>query len=262
MADSTLFIAPKELGEEVILMADIFPTGCVIPYNIMFWLPIFCRWNGTRNAFKVFPEESWSDLTVVVIGCGPVAQCAIVSAMEYKPAKLYAVDSVPDRLERAKSLGAIPLNFKTDDVKAEIMKVTDGRGADAVIEVVGHADALRMAFDIVRVAGRISAIGMSFVEIKLYLEDPNLSGLHTEHLPIHGNEAYNKNLNIQFGRCPVGSVFNEALPVLIRNKEKFKGFVDVILLKIDESYAPALDDFEKNKVNKVVFKPHGMNPIL
>jgi threonine dehydrogenase-like Zn-dependent dehydrogenase len=98
-------------------------------------------------------------MVVVVVGCGPVALCAIVSAMEYKPAKLFAVDSVPDRLKRAEALGAIPLNFKTDDVKAEVLKVTDGRGADAVIEVVGHTDALEMAFDIVRVAGKISVIG-------------------------------------------------------------------------------------------------------
>jgi threonine dehydrogenase-like Zn-dependent dehydrogenase len=89
-----------------------------------------------------------------------------------------------------------------------------------------------------------------------------LKGLHTEHLPIHGNAAYNKNLNIQFGRCPVGSVFPEALEVLLRNKAKFKGFVDALIPKIDESFAPALADFEKNRVNKVVFKPHGMNPTL
>jgi threonine dehydrogenase-like Zn-dependent dehydrogenase len=119
------------------------------------------RFNGARNAFTPFPKESWNDMVVVVVGCGPVALCAIVSAMEYKPAKLFAVDSVPDRLKRAEALGAIPLNFKTDDVKAEVLKVTGGRGADAVIEVVGHTDALEMAFDIVRVAGKISVIGES-----------------------------------------------------------------------------------------------------
>lgn len=110
-------------------------------------------------------------MVVVVVGCGPVALCAIVSAMEYKPAKLFAVDSVPDRLKRAEALGAIPLNFKTDNVKEEVLKVTDGRGADAVIEVVGHTDALEMAFDIVRVAGKISVIG----QLNLSLESPFLT---------------------------------------------------------------------------------------
>lgn len=58
------------------------------------------------------------------------------------------------------------------------------------------------------------------------------------------------------------NVFLESLDALMRNKDKFKGFVDVIIPKIDESYAKALDDFEKNKSNKVVFKPHGLNPTL
>ena len=114
-------------------------------------------------------------MVVVVVGCGPVALCAIVSAMEYKPKKLFAVDSVPDRLKRAEAMGAHPLNFKTDDVKAEVLKVTDGRGADAVIEVVGHTDALEMAFDIVRVAGKISVIG----ELYLSLDSPSSTCIPT-----------------------------------------------------------------------------------
>jgi threonine dehydrogenase-like Zn-dependent dehydrogenase len=204
-------------------------------------------------------------MVVVVIGCGPVALCSIVSALEYKPAKLYAVDSVPDRLKRAEALGAIPLNFKTDDVKAEILKATEGRGADAVIEVVGHADALRTAFDILRFAGKISVIGLSSLLPSLLtnLQKANTAlGLHTQDLPFNGNEAYNKNLHIQFGRCPVRSVFDDALEALVRNKEKFEGFVDVILPKIDERALSSLTDFEKNKVNKVVFKPNGMEPAL
>lgn len=118
-----------------------------------------CRFNGARNAFSPFPKEMWNQMTVVVIGCGPVALCSIVSALEYKPTKLWAVDSVPERLEHAKKMGATPLNFKQMDVKAEIMKATNGVGVDAVIEVVGHADALKTAFDIVRHGGKISVIG-------------------------------------------------------------------------------------------------------
>lgn len=85
--------------------------------------------------------------------------CALVCALEYRPAQIIAVDSVSERLERAKKLGAIPLNFKTQDVKAEVLKATDDAGADAVIEAVGHEDALRTAFEVVRAGGKISVIG-------------------------------------------------------------------------------------------------------
>ena len=103
-------------------------------------------------------------MVVVVIGCGPVALCAISTALEFKPARLYAVDSVPDRLNRAEKMGAIPLNFKEVDVKAEVLKATEGRGADAVVEVVGNRAALKTAYDIVREFGKISVIG-TFIQL-------------------------------------------------------------------------------------------------
>lgn len=58
------------------------------------------------------------------------------------------------------------------------------------IEVVGHSDALRMAFDNLRPWGRISSIGV-----------------HNGEIPWTGNEAYGKNLQIQMGRCPVRSMY-------------------------------------------------------
>jgi len=153
--------APREIDDHaLVLMADIFPTGFF----------------GARNAFSMLPPQlPPSEATVVVIGCGPVGLCAIVSALEYKPKYLFAVDGVPSRLELAKKLGAVPLNF--NDGKEEMIKrvkeVTDGRGADAVIEVVGLSPALRTAFDLLRPFGVISSIGV-----------------HNAEIPWNGAEAY------------------------------------------------------------------------
>lgn len=46
-----------------------------------------------------------------------------------------------------------------------IKEVTDGRGADVVIEVVGLSPALRTAFDLVRPWGIISSIGVHNAEV-------------------------------------------------------------------------------------------------
>jgi threonine dehydrogenase-like Zn-dependent dehydrogenase len=100
-------------------------------------------------------------MTIVVIGCGPVALCAIICALEYKPARIFAVDSVADRLNTAKDLGCIPLNFKEVSVIDEIKKATDGNGAHAVIEVVGLSPALKTAYDIICPGGKISSVGKS-----------------------------------------------------------------------------------------------------
>lgn len=72
---------------------------------------------------------------------------------------VYAIDSVPDRLEQAAKLGAIPINLNDDPV-TKIKEATDGRGADVVMELVGHADAFMLAFDMIRPWGQISSIGV------------------------------------------------------------------------------------------------------
>ena len=41
-------------------------------------------------------------------------------------------------------------------------------------------------------------------------------------IPWTGDEAYGKNLKLQMGRCPVRSVAEEALKVLVKNQDKFR----------------------------------------
>lgn len=132
-------------------MADIFPTG----------------YFGATNAFKLLTPEQIAGSTAVVIGCGPVGLCAVIAAMAFKPKHLFAVDSVDSRLELAKTLGAEPLNFVKDKegMERRIKEVTDGRGADVVIEVVGLSPALKTAFDLIRPWGIISSIGVHNGEV-------------------------------------------------------------------------------------------------
>lgn len=152
-ADGTVVKAPSEIDDKaLILMADIFPTG----------------YFGARNAFHGLGMQDPTEATAVVIGCGPVGLCALVSALEYKPKHLFAVDSVDSRLEIARSLGAEPLNFKTDPegMIQRIKSVTEGRGADVVIEVVGLKPGLRTAYEVIRPFGFISSIGVHNSDVK------------------------------------------------------------------------------------------------
>jgi threonine dehydrogenase-like Zn-dependent dehydrogenase len=145
--------APEEINDKaLVLMADIFPTG------------FFAALNG----FKELTKEQIADSTVVLIGCGPVGLCALINAEEYKPKNLLAVDSVPSRLELAKSLGAEPWNFQTDreGLDKRVKELTDGRGADVVIEVVGLSPALKMGFELLRPWGTISSVGVHNAEVR------------------------------------------------------------------------------------------------
>jgi threonine dehydrogenase-like Zn-dependent dehydrogenase len=73
-------------------------------------------------------------------------------------------------------------------LRDRVKELTDGRGADVVIEVVGHSSALRMGFEMLRPWGIMSSVGV-----------------HNGEIPWTGNEAYGKNLRLQMGRCPVRS---------------------------------------------------------
>ncbi|RDW76944.1 hypothetical protein BP6252_04997 [Coleophoma cylindrospora] len=192
LADSTVMKAPPGIDEvQLCLMADIFPTG----------------YFAARNAFSGMDQEVIKQSTVVLIGCGPVGLCALVNALDFKPRHLIAVDGVDDRLKLAETLGAEPWNYLTssEGLDQRVRALTDGRGADIVIEVVGLTPALEMGFKLLRPWGRISSVGV-----------------HNGNIPWTGNQAYGKNLTIQMGRCPVRSIFPQALEKLKETQHLFK----------------------------------------
>jgi threonine dehydrogenase-like Zn-dependent dehydrogenase len=176
LADGTVMKAPAEIDDKaLVLMADIFPTGFF----------------GARNAFAMLAPQKPQDAVVVVIGCGPVGLCAIVAALDYQPKHVFAVDSIDSRLELAKSLGAEPLNFLRPGMHERIKEVTDGRGADAVIEVVGLSPALRTGFELLRPWGAISSIGVHNAEVSTSVsESPFRIMLIFRQIPWTGAEAY------------------------------------------------------------------------
>jgi 2-desacetyl-2-hydroxyethyl bacteriochlorophyllide A dehydrogenase len=98
--------------------------------------------------------------SVAVLGLGPVGLCAVQVAIAAGAAPVLAIDSVPQRLEMARSFGAVPVHL-TDESPREIAKVlTDGRGVDTAIDAVGHPDALDLAVRLARKAGTVVAIGV------------------------------------------------------------------------------------------------------
>jgi threonine dehydrogenase-like Zn-dependent dehydrogenase len=229
-ADATVVKAPPEINDQsLVLMADIFPTG----------------YFGAKNAFSRLSAGEIANGTVVVVGCGPVGLCAIIAALEYKPKHLFAVDSVDSRLEEARKLGAEPLNFVKDKegMFEKVKSVTEGRGADAVIEVVGLSPALRTAFDLLRPWGVISSIGVHNAEVGpqssllgnrgiSFADDPDrspgvaLRGISESALrcglAVSVLTSNSKNVRLQMGRCPVRSLFPEALALLAKSQDKLR----------------------------------------
>ncbi|KAG9235355.1 chaperonin 10-like protein [Amylocarpus encephaloides] len=222
LADATAVKAPDGIDEKkLVLMADIFPTG----------------YFAAANAFRGFDQDMIKQSVVVLIGCGPVGLCALINALEYGPRVVIAVDRVQSRLELARKLGAEAFNDQTDKagLEARVNELTNGRGADTIIEGVGHADALKTGFDLLRPWGSISSFGV-----------------HNEDLPWTGNQAYGKNLRIQMGRCPVRSIFPEALNML-KKKQHLLDFMTERIMPMSQAIE-GYDIFNKMQVQKVIFE--------
>ncbi|CAN5543076.1 alcohol dehydrogenase family protein [soil metagenome] len=177
LADSTLMKIPDGVSlEEGLLLGDIFSTG------------FFCAQQADIN-----PKGTYA-----VIGSGPVGLMTIIGARELGAERIYAIDTVPERLTMAKAFGAQVINAKEQSALEIIKEITEGRGADAVMEAVGSYSAVRLAMDLVRPGGIISSVGVCT----------------DEQLAFSPVEAYNKNLTYKIGRCPARFLMEQLIPVV------------------------------------------------
>lgn len=96
---------------------------------------------------------------VVVLGCGMVGLGAVVRSVQ-RGATVIAVDLSQEKLDIAKSLGAkYGINSMKDKILDKVMELTDGMGADVVIEAVGSPITYVSAIDAVSFTGRVVCIG-------------------------------------------------------------------------------------------------------
>ncbi|WP_193604785.1 alcohol dehydrogenase catalytic domain-containing protein [Nocardioides dongkuii] len=74
--------------------------------------------------------------TLLVLGAGPIGDMAARIAM-MRDQRVIVVDRVPERLARVTARGATALDLEDGEVAERVRDLTDGRGADAVIDAVG-----------------------------------------------------------------------------------------------------------------------------
>lgn len=101
---------------------------------------------------------------VVILGPGPMGllslQIAKISGAEKVIATGLDVDR--DRLKLARELGAdTTINVEKEDPVQAVKGLTDGLGADVVIEASGASAARKQAFDLVRRCGKVGLIGLA-----------------------------------------------------------------------------------------------------
>lgn len=193
---------PAELSDEqVLFLTDILPTA----------------YSGLRWA-DVQPGE-----TVAVWGCGPVGLMALKLARALGAGQVIGVDILPYRLDTARrTAGATTVDASERDPVDAIRELTNGRGADVVIEAVGmevdrnvlkklanvlhmqrgSITALERCFSAVRRGGRVSVLGVY--------------GTTYDNFPL--GQLFDKGLRVQAGQAPVHVYVDELLEMVRSGK--------------------------------------------
>ncbi|MEU6108826.1 S-(hydroxymethyl)mycothiol dehydrogenase [Streptomyces koyangensis] len=108
--------------------------------------------------------------SVAVIGCGGVGDAAIAGARLAGARRIIAVDIDDRKLEKARSVGAThTVNSREADPVEAIRELTDGFGADVVIEAVGRPETYRQAFYARDLAGTVVLVGVPTPEMNIEL---------------------------------------------------------------------------------------------
>jgi threonine dehydrogenase-like Zn-dependent dehydrogenase len=172
--------------------------------------------------------------TLLVLGLGPIGDMCTRVARHLGIDKIWAADSVPERLQRARSHGVETIGTtKQKEVVAAIRDATDGRGPDAVIDAVGmeaHGSPLASAAQkatslvpdsimekVMTVAGvdRMAALNTALEAVRRG-GTVSLSGVYggaTDPMPLM--RMFDKQLQLRMGQANVWRWVPDILPILV-----------------------------------------------
>ncbi|OBH77704.1 IMP dehydrogenase [Mycobacterium mantenii] len=176
VADGSLVALPdqpdKESLPDLLTLSDVMGTG---------WF--------AAEAAGVVPG-----MTVAVVGDGAVGLCAVLAAREKGAERIIAMSRHAPRQKLAREFGATDIvTERGDDGVAAIKDMTDGIGADAVLECVGTGQAMQQAIDSARPGAFVGFVGVP------------------HDVSINGEELFVKQVGLRGGPAPV----RQFLPSLI-----------------------------------------------
>jgi threonine dehydrogenase-like Zn-dependent dehydrogenase len=132
--------------EEVLMCPDIMSTG----------------FGGAENGAVRIGD------VVAVFAQGPIGLCATAGAKLRGASLIIGVDTVPERLARARLLGAdVTIDYQVEDPVAKILSLTDGRGVDVAIEALGTRATFEHCLRVLRPGGVLSSLGVYSGKLEL-----------------------------------------------------------------------------------------------
>jgi threonine dehydrogenase-like Zn-dependent dehydrogenase len=215
LADGTLVATPEAPDEamlpDLLTLSDVMGTG-----------------HHAAVSARVGPGS-----TVVVVGDGAVGLCAVLASRRLGAERIVAMSRHADRQALARELGATDVIAERGAEGAAMIKeLTDGAGADAVLECVGTKESMQQALDSLRPGGFVGYVGVP---------------AGGPELPI--GQMFGSNLNVAGGVAPVRTYLPELLAdVLSGDIAPGRVFDRTLpLAEVAEAYA-AMDERRSIKV--------------
>ena len=144
-----------------------FAEYVAVPQHILYRLPDRVSFEQAAMVEPVAVAAHAVSLTpvavgdaAVVVGAGMIGLCLVQVLRAAGCGRVVAVDVEADRLALARTLGADEaLDPRRDDVEAAVLRLTEGRGADAAFEAVGVAATVAAAIAAARRGGTVTLVG-------------------------------------------------------------------------------------------------------
>ncbi|MDO8543508.1 MAG: galactitol-1-phosphate 5-dehydrogenase [Opitutaceae bacterium] len=178
--------------------------------------------------------------TAVVVGSGMIGLLVIQALRWAGAGQVIAVDLADNRLALARKLGAThALNSGSVDVAAEVLRLTNGLGADTSFEVVGFSPTVNLALAVLKRGGSCVLVG-------------NLSP-RTQDFPLQA--AVTKELTIT-GSCASAGEYPLCLDLIARGVINVKPMIETVApLAEGAEWFSRLSAKDGGKYMKVILKP-------
>ena len=218
LADGTLLatpdLPPDDLIPSLLSASDVLGTG----------------WFGAVAA------EAGPGKTVAVVGDGAVGLLAVLAARQLGAERIIAMSRHEPRQRRAREYGATAVvEERGEDGVARIKELTNGLGADSVVEAVGTQDAMMQAISATRPGGHVGFVGVG------------------HEVTVPGMDLFWSLVHLHGGPAPVRRFLPELID-LIWNRQIDPGKVFDLELPLAEA-AEGYDAMDQRRAIKVLLHP-------
>ena len=174
--------------------------------------------------------------TAVVVGDGAVGLCGVLAAVELGAERVVAMSRHEPRQKVAERFGATHvIAERGEEGEQAVLDLTDGIGADAVLECVGNDPAMQTAFKIARPGATVGFVGVP----------------HGIELPVR--RMFQKNIGLAGGVAPVRTYLPDLLDRVLSGRID-PGLVFDLTLPLDD-VAEGYKAMDERRAFKVLLRP-------